>query len=164
MHPESPIRSVGIVPPEVATSVSGLEFLQAIASGAHPAPPMAAAADFWLAEVEKGRTVFEGIPSARFYNPMGSVHGGWISALLDSAMGCAVHSTLAAGQIYTTVDMTISFVRAAFERTGKLRCEGKVIHAGSRIATAEGRLFDAAGKLIAHGSETCMILAPPPGR
>ena len=105
--------------------------------------------------------MFEATPSPRFYNPLGTVHGGWISTLLDSAMGCAVHSVLKAGQAYTTVDMTVSFVRPVFEKTGKLRCEGKIIHAGSRIATAEGRVWDQAGTLIAHGSETCMVMAVP---
>jgi uncharacterized protein (TIGR00369 family) len=86
------------------------------------------------------------------------VHGGCISTLLDSAMGCAVHSVLAPGQAYTTVDMTVSFVRPVFQTTGKLRCEGKIIHAGGRIATAEGRVWDDADTLIAHGSETCLVM------
>jgi uncharacterized protein (TIGR00369 family) len=86
------------------------------------------------------------------------VHGGWIATVLDSAMGCAVHSVMKAGQAYTTVDMSVSLVRPVFARTGVLRCEGKLIHAGNRIATAEGRLWDHAGTLIAHGSETCMVL------
>ena len=102
--------------------------------------------------------VFEADPSARFYNPMGTVHGGWISMLLDSAMGCAVHSTLKPGHAFTTVDMSVSFVRPVFEATGRLVCEAEVLHAGGRIATAQGRVRDGTGKLVAHGTETCMIL------
>jgi uncharacterized protein (TIGR00369 family) len=100
---------------------------------------------------------FEASPSARFYNPMGLVHGGWLALLLDTAMGCAVHSTLEPGQIYTTVEMKTAFVRPVRETTGKLRCEGVLLHAGSRIASSEGKVFDGAGRLVAHGSETCLI-------
>lgn len=150
---------IGIVPKEVASQISGLEFLQGMLKGNFPAPPITQAADFWLAEVEPGRAVFEGEPSFRFYNPLGTVHGGWISTLLDSAMGCAAHTTLKAGQGYTTVDLTVSFVRPVYESSGKLRCEGRVIHAGGRIATAEGRLSDASGALLAHGSTTCLIFS-----
>lgn len=153
----------GVVPREIATAVSGVEFLTALRDARHPAPPFAAVADIWITEVEEGRVVFEGRPSAQFYNPLGTVHGGWISTLLDSAMGCAVHSTLQPRQAYTTVDMTVSFVRPVFEATGKLSCEGKVVHVGGRIATAEGRVWDQAGTLIAHGSETCLLIAMPAG-
>jgi uncharacterized protein (TIGR00369 family) len=152
---------VGIVPSEIATGVAGLDFLEGLRKGTHPAPPFAVETDIWIVEVESGRVIFSATPSSRYYNPLGTVHGGWISTLLDSAMGCAVHSVLKAGQAYTTIDMTINFVRAVFEKTGKLRCEGKIIHAGGRIATAEGRVWDEAGTLIAHGSETCMVMTVP---
>src|SRR5258705_8786549 len=114
--------ATGVVAREVATGVSGLEFLSALRAGVHPAPPFAEVADIWISEVEWGRVVFGAVPSARFYNPLGTVHGGWISTLLDSAIGCAVHSTLKVGQTYTTVDMAVSFVRPVFEETGKLSC------------------------------------------
>jgi uncharacterized protein (TIGR00369 family) len=156
-----PAARSGVVATEVATAVSGLEFLTALRLGTHPPPPFAEVADIWISEAEWGRVVFAAMPSARFYNPLGSVHGGWISTLIDSAMGCAVHSTLKPGQTYTTVDMAVSFVRPVFEATGQLSCEGKVIHVGGRIATAEGRVWDGAGTLIAHGSETCLLLAVP---
>jgi len=142
----------------VAKSMTGLEFLRALRDGRHPAPPFAEATDMRIVEAEHGRVVFEGNPSSRFYNPLGTVHGGWTSTLLDSAMGCAVQSVLPAGQIFTTVDMTVSFVRPVFAKTGKLRCEGTIVHAGARIATAEGRVWDDKGVLVAHGTETCMIL------
>ena len=141
-----------------ATSIAGLDFLRHLADGSYPAPPFAGETDIWIVEAERGRVLFAGTPSQRFYNPLATVHGGWISTLLDSAMGCAVHSLLAAGQGYTTVAMTISFVRPVFENTGRLSCEGKVIHAGGRIATAEGRVWDEAGTLIAHGTETCLLM------
>jgi uncharacterized protein (TIGR00369 family) len=161
MSTSHPAVEVGVVPREIATGVAGLDFLRGLRDGTQPAPPFAVETDVWIVEVESGRVVFEATPSSRFYNPLGTVHGGWISTLLDSAMGCAVHSVLKAGQAYTTIDMTINFVRAVFEKTGKLRCEGKIIHAGGRIATAEGRVWDEAGTLIAHGSETCMVMAAP---
>ena len=151
----------GLIPREIAMRMSGFELLQAVISGAQPGPPIAQTADFWIAEAEVGRIVFEGMPSMKFYNPLGTVHGGWISAILDSAMGCAVHSTLAAGQTYTTTSMTINFVRPVFEATGKVRCEGVAVHGGSRLATSEARLWDEAGKLLAHGSETCLVMTLP---
>lgn len=152
--------NVGLVPPDVAAQVSGLTFLQRLKDGQYPVPPYAATSAIALLEVEHGRVLFEGRPSLRFYNPLGTVHGGWISGLLDTAMGCAVHSMLEPGHAYTTVDMSVSFVRAVVEGSGQVRCEGKVIHKGGRIATAEGRMWDAGGTLLAHGTETCMILTP----
>jgi uncharacterized protein (TIGR00369 family) len=161
MRTSNPPVTAGARPRDIATRLAGLDFLRALREGKHPAPPFAGATDIWIAEVESGRVVFEASPSARFYNPLGTVHGGWISTLLDSAMGCAVHSLLKPGQAYTTVDMAVTFVRPVFENTGKLRCEGKIIHLGGRIATADGRVLDQAGTLIAHGSETCMVMTLP---
>lgn len=155
--------SIGITDFKVATSMSGLEFLHAMMSGKLPAPPICDVLDVLLVEAEPGRAVFEGIPSDRFRNPLGTVHGGWMTTLLDSALGCAVHSTLKAGQGYTTVDLAVSFVRAVHQTTGKVRCEGKVIHVGGRVATAEARLVDAQGKLYAHGTTTCFVMQVPPG-
>ena len=153
----------GVTDFKTATSMSGIAFLQAMMSGKFPAPPICEALDFILVEVEPGRAVFEGIPRNGFRNPLGTIHGGWMSTILDSALGCAVHSTLKAGQGFTTVDLAVSFVRAVHESTGKLRCEAKVIHAGGRIATAEGRLVDAEGKLYAHGTTTCLVMQIPAG-
>ncbi len=151
--------SFGVVDKEQAATESGIEFLRKLMDGSHPAPPFAEPSDIWMVEAESGRAVFEGNPSARFYNPMGVVHGGWTSMLLDSAMGCVVHSLLKAGQAYTTIEMKVNFVRPILEKTGALRCEAHVLHFGGRIATSEGRVVDAAGKLIAHGVETCMIFS-----
>lgn len=155
--------SFGVTDFKTATSMSGIEFLHAMMSGKFPAPPICETLDFILVEAEPGRAVFEGLPSDRFRNPLGTVHGGWMTTLLDSALGCAVHSTLKAGYGYTTVDLAISFVRAVHQSTGKLRCEGKVIHVGGRIATAEARLVDAEGKLYAHGTTTCLVMQVPAG-
>ena len=157
MNNRNPHREFGLVPPEIAGRTSGVEFLQSLLDGTHPAPPFSEVAEVWPVAVEVGRVVFEAWPSARFYNPMGLVHGGWLALLLDTAMGCAVHSALEPGQIFTTVEMKTAFVRPVRETTGKLRCEGVLLHAGSRIASSEGKVFDDAGRLVAHGSETCLI-------
>ena len=153
-----PYKNFGVVERELALRESGKAFLLKLLDGSHPAPPFSEVCDVWPVEIERGRIVFEASPSASFYNPMGTIHGGWISTILDSAMGCAVHSMLKPGQAYTTAEMKVNFVRPLLERTGKVRCEGKIIHCGARLATSEGRLHDLAGNLIAHGSETCMIL------
>ena len=154
----APQTLFGMVPAATAMKLDGLTFLRNVISQHFPAPPFAQTTDIYLVEADDGRVTFEALPATGFLNPLGTVHGGWISTLLDSAMGCAVHSTLKPGHGYTTVDMTVTFVRAVLPTSGKLTCEGKIIHSGTRIATAEGRVFDAAGKLIAHGTETCMIL------
>ena len=156
---KNPYTQFGLVDRELAVSESGYAFLLKLLDATHPAPPFSEICDVWPVEVMEGCVVFEAKPSARFYNPMGAVHGGWISTVLDSAMGCAVHSMLKAGQAYTTVEMNVNFVRPLLEQTGILRCEGKIVHSGSRLATSEGKLRDAAGNIIAHGSETCMILS-----
>lgn len=157
MAPDNPHKRFGVVDRNTAARESGYAFLMKLLDGTHPTPPFSEVSDTWLVEVGEGRVVFEARPSARFYNPMGTVHGGWISTVLDSAMGCAVHSMLKAGQAYTTVELKVNFVRPLLEQTGIVRCEGKIVHSGGRLATADGRLTDGAGKLIAHGSETCMI-------
>lgn len=153
----------GVTDFKTATSMAGIEFLRGMLGGTFPAPPIAEALDFRLVEVEHGRAVFEGIPSDRFRNPLGTVHGGWMSTILDSALGCAVHSTLKAGQGFTTVDLAVSFVRAVHQSTGRMRCEAKVIHVGGRIVTSEARLVDAEGKLYAHGTTTCLVMPVPAG-
>jgi uncharacterized protein (TIGR00369 family) len=155
------VPGAGVAQTGEPESIAGLEFLRRLADGSFSAPPFATETDIWIVEAEKGRVVFAATPSKRFYNPLGTVHGGWISTLLDSAMGCAVHSVLVPGQAYTTVDITVSFVRPVFEKTGKLKCEGKIVHVGSRIATAEGRVWDEMGTLIAHGTETCLVMKAP---
>ena len=138
--------------------LSGMDYIRAIFAGELPAPPISELMGFHGVEAEPGRAVFEMEPGPQHYNPIGSVHGGIALTLLDSAMGCAVHTTLEAGVGYTTIEVKTNFVRAITADTGLIRCEGTVIHKGSRVATAEGKLTDAAGKLLAHGTTTCLIL------
>jgi uncharacterized protein (TIGR00369 family) len=139
-------------------SMSGLEFLRAIRDGRLPAPPIARLLGFHLVEVDTGHAVFEVLPGEHHYNPIGVVHGGLAMTLLDSAMGCAVHSHMPAGSGYTTLEAKTNLTRPIGAQTGPLRAIGKVVHVGSRVATAEGRLVDGAGKLYAHATTTCMVL------
>jgi uncharacterized protein (TIGR00369 family) len=139
--------------------MSGLEHLEAIRDGEIPPPPMAELMGFDLVEVGRGRATFAVEPGEKHYNPIGVVHGGLAATLLDSAMGCAVQSTLDAGVGYTTLDLNTTFLRPMTSDTGRVVCEAVVIHTGSRIATAEGRVFSArTGKLIATGTCSCVVL------
>ncbi len=138
--------------------MSGLDLLKAMARGEFPPPPIMSTLGYEGFDVGPGWAKFDLTPAEHHYNPIGSVHGGVAATLLDSAMGCAVHSTLDAGVAYTTVDLQITYVRALTSKTGPVRCEGRVIHTGGRIATAEGRITDAEGRIYAHGTTTCLIL------
>jgi uncharacterized protein (TIGR00369 family) len=138
--------------------LSGMEYVRLIFSGELPPPPIAELMGFRGVEFEHGRAVFEMTPGPQHYNPIGSVHGGVALTLLDSAMGCAVHTTLDAGVGYTTLEVKTNFVRPITAETGLIRCEGAVLHGGSRVATAEGRLVDSSGRLLAHGTTTCLIM------
>jgi uncharacterized protein (TIGR00369 family) len=151
----------GLVPADTAKAMSGLQLLTAIMDGTLPAPPIQQAMDFRAIQLSRGFTVFAGIPKFEYYNPIGSVHGGYAACLLDSCMACAVHSTLEPGFSYTTLEIKINYVRPITSETGEVRAEGKVINSGKRIATAEGRLCDSTGKLYAHGTTTCLILTLP---
>lgn len=144
---------------EAARAMAGIEFLQAIRDGRLPSPPIAQLLGMRLAEVERGHAVFEVVPAEQYYNPIGVVHGGLALTLLDSAMACSIQTHLPAGTGYTTLEVKVNFVRAITSTTGRLRAIGKIVHAGNRVATAEGRVEDAAGKLYAHGTTTCMVLS-----
>ena len=137
--------------------MSGIEALRLIAAGELPPPPIGKTLGFGPIEVEEGRATFTIEPAEFHYNPIGVVHGGLALALLDSAMGCAVHSTLAAGVAYTTLEVKANFVRPLTSSTGLIRCTGTVVHGGRTVATAEGRIVDADGKLYAHGTSTLLI-------
>jgi len=140
--------------------LSGLDYIRAIMDGTMPPPPVAELLGFEIVEAEKGRVVFAVVPAEWMYNPIGVVHGGIAATTLDSSMGCAVHTTLAAGVGYTTTDLQIRYVRAMSDSTGRVLAEGRVVHAGRRTATAEGRVFsEDSGKLIAHGSTGCAIFS-----
>ncbi len=146
---------------EAARTMSGLDYLRAILRGDLPGAPIAHLMGFEPVEVEEGRVVFAVEPAEYHYNPIGTVHGGLACTLLDSAMGCAVHSTLPAGVGYTTLELKVNLLRPLPRDTGPVRCEGTTIYVGGRVATAEGRIVDAAGKLYAHATTTCMIFRPP---
>jgi uncharacterized protein (TIGR00369 family) len=152
----------GLTPMAEAAKMPGLAFLQGMIDGLFPAPPIARSCHFTLVSVAKGEAVFEGEPTEDFFNPLGSIHGGWIATLLDSAMACAIHTTLRPGEAYTTSQMNLNYVRAIMPATGRVRCEGKVISRGGRIATSEGRLLDQRGRVLAHGTETCFIFPLEP--
>jgi uncharacterized protein (TIGR00369 family) len=147
----------GVSSLEEMKRMSGVDFLRGILEGRVPPPPMAQTLDFHLMEVTEGRAVFQGEPGHAFYNPIGSVHGGWASTLLDSCMGCAVHSTLPQGQGYITVDIKVNLIRALSHATGPVRAIGTIVNAGRTIAIAEGRLVGPEGRLYAHGTSTCMV-------
>ena len=143
----------------VGVELVGLAFLRRIASGELPPPPMATLLGFDIAELDEGRVTFSCTPAEQHYNPIGMVHGGLAMTLLDSAMGCAVHSTLPAGSAYTTLEVKTNFVRALTAGTGRVLATGEVLHRGSRVATAEGRIVaEDSGKLLAHASTTCLIM------
>jgi uncharacterized protein (TIGR00369 family) len=144
---------------DAALVLPGLESMQAIVDGTLPPPPIARLLDFELVEVQEGRALFAMQPAEWMYNPIGSVHGGIAATILDSCMGCAVHTTLEAGVGYTTTDLQVRYIRAMSDTTGRVLAEGRVIHRGKRTATAEGRLFvESDERLLAHGSTGCVIL------
>lgn len=141
----------------VARDADGLSFMRMLVAGDVPPPPIATTLGFTAEAVERGRVVFGMEPAEYHFNPIGSVHGGVFATLLDSAMGCAVHTVLPARSRYTTLDISVKYLRPLGLDSGHLRCEGVVVHEGARIALAEGRLFDGAGGLCAHATSTCML-------
>lgn len=137
---------------------TGLQMFEAIGKGELPSVPIGASMDFWPIEFESGRFVFQGRPSVRFLNPLGTVHGGWIATLLDSAVACAVHTMLPADVGYTTAELKISYIRALTPDVPLVRAEGRVINAGRTLGFAEGRLVGPDGRLYAHATTTCAVL------
>ena len=138
--------------------LSGIEYMRELIAGRIAPPPIMKLLGYRLAQVEEGLAVFECEPAEQHYNPIGVVHGGLAMTLLDSAMGCCVHTRLPLGKGYTTLEVKINLVRAITAQTGTLRATGRVIHFGGKTATADGRLEDSQGKLYAHGTTTCIIL------
>lgn len=149
--------AAGLARPEQVMGKTGLEVMQAMLAGELPYPHIADTLDFSLVEVGYGVATFQGIPQLKHYNPLGSVHGGWYATLLDSALGCAVQTTLPAGRSYTTAELGVNIVRAANTRSGPLRAIGKVIHSGRQLATAEARIVGPDDKLYAHATTTCLV-------
>jgi uncharacterized protein (TIGR00369 family) len=151
--------SVGVPPPEMLKSLSGIEYLQRIIDGRLPRPPITETLGFAITEVAPGFALFTMTPQFRHYNPIGTVHGGVAATLLDSCMSCAVQTHLQPGTGYTTLEIKVNMVRPITDKTGPVRAEGRSLHVGRRSATAEGRIFDMAGTLLAHATTTCIIFA-----
>ena len=151
----------GVATPQQLMGLTGLEHMQRLLSGDFPPPPISETMDFALVRVEFGRAIFQGRPSAKLLNPMGTVHGGWYATLLDSAVGCAVHTALPIGRAYTTLELKMNIVRSISLKVPLVRAEGYTVHVGRQVATAEGRLFGADGTLYAHASTTCLVFEVP---
>lgn len=148
---------------QAGATMAGLEYLRAMQAGRLPGPPIMATLGIGMESADEGRVVFYCDPGEYHYNPIGVVHGGLAATLCDTATACAVHSTLPAGTGYTTLELKLNYVRPLTRDTGRIFCEGTVIHAGGRVATAEARLRDAQGTLYAHATSTCMIFRPSRG-
>jgi uncharacterized protein (TIGR00369 family) len=153
----------GVTPTDIMASMPGVEFVRAIFDGRLPAPPIMQTVEPFDCTADPGIVVMHSIPGFRHYNPIGSVHGGYAATLLDSAMGLAVHSMLPAGTGYTTLEFKISFIRGMSKDTGPVRTEGRVLNVGRRAATAEARITDAKGRLLAHATTTCLVFEIPSG-
>jgi uncharacterized protein (TIGR00369 family) len=151
----------GVTPTDVMASMAGIDFVRAIFSGKLPAPPIMQTIEPFDSTAEPGQVVMHSIPSLRHYNPIGVVHGGYAATLLDSAMGLAVHTTLPPGTGYTTLEFKVSFIKAMTKDTGAVRTEGKILNVGRRAATAEARITDAKGRLLAHATTTCLVFEIP---
>jgi uncharacterized protein (TIGR00369 family) len=153
----------GVTPLEVMASMSGLDFVRGIFEGKLPAPPIMQTVEPFESTAEPGVVAFHSVPGFRHYNPIGSVHGGYAAILLDSAMGLAVHSALPAGAGYTTLEFKVSFIKGMTKDTGPVRTEGRTLNVGRRAATAEARITDAKGRLLAHATTTCLVFELPKG-
>ena len=150
-------RTYGTVSTEQQRAMSGLEFVQGLAGGALPLNTIAQTLGYDVVEADRGRVVITLAPTGAHLNPWGTVHGGLTATILDSCMGLAIQSTLEKGFASTTLEFKISLVRAITPDTGEIRAEGKVLNGGRRIGTAEGRVTDRSGRLVAHGTTTCLI-------
>src|SRR6202163_1053618 len=156
---DQPTRKIeyGVTPPEIMASMAGVDFLRGPLEGKLPTPPIMQTIEPFDCTAEPGVVVLHTIPAFRHYNPIGSVHGGYAATLLDSAMGLAVHSMLPAGTGYTTLEFKISFIKGMTGDSGTVRTEGRVLNVGRRAATAEARITDAKGRLLAHATTTCLV-------
>jgi uncharacterized protein (TIGR00369 family) len=148
---------LGVARPDQIAGKTGLQMFEAMLAGELPRAPITATLRFWLVDASPGHAEFQGAPAFEHYNPLGSVHGGWMATLLDSCVGCAVHTLLPDGKAYTTLELKVNFVKGLSDRVPLVRAVGDVIHAGNRIATADGRLVGPDGTLYAHATTTCLI-------
>lgn len=151
---------IGVAGPDQVATLDGLSMMQAMLRGESAAPSIGRTLDFTILSVEHGRAVFQGAPNAKHLNPMGGVHGGWYAAILDSALGCSVHTTLPGGRGYTTLELKVNLIRALSPKVQRVRAIGQTIHVGLQTATAEARLVGPDGRLYAHATTTCLIFAP----
>ncbi|MES2591235.1 MAG: PaaI family thioesterase [Bacteroidota bacterium] len=140
-----------------ASQMSGMEYIEAMLNKQLPGPPVIETLDFKLKSIEPGKAVFSFVPAEFHYNPIGSVHGGVISTILDSAMGCSVHSLLPKGKAYTTLELKVNFLRAITKENAELFAVGKIIHCGNKTALVEAQVIDSQNKVYAHGVSTCLI-------
>jgi uncharacterized protein (TIGR00369 family) len=150
-------RTYGVATPEALKTHDGIDFLKAIIAGTLPHAPISELLGFHLIEAEPGRAVFEGLPEFRHYNPIGTVHGGFTATMLDSALACAIFTTMTKGDAWTTLELKINYVRPLTKDAGPVRAHGRIIHRGRTVATSEGDLKDRDGRLYAHATTTCMI-------
>ncbi|MDI9335770.1 MAG: PaaI family thioesterase [Gammaproteobacteria bacterium] len=150
----------GVLAKETMLELTGLEMLSQMLAGLGPPPPIGQSLGFLLVAIGKGEAVFQGRPNPQFYNPMGTVHGGWIATILDSCVGCAIHTLVPSGKVHTTAELKVNYVRPITTEPRLVRAYGKVLYSGNKMATAEGKVLDAAGKLYAHASTTCLIFDP----
>lgn len=162
MHPyaEDGTR-YGVVPLEAFSTMSGLEIMRAIISGDLPAPPISRTLSFGLTEADEGRVVFRGTPKSEHLNPAGTIHGGWTATIMDSALACAVQTTCKRGEAFTTTEFKVNLIRPILPDTGEVVCEAKVVSRGRTIGVSECRVFDARGRIMAFGTETCSIFPAP---
>ncbi len=153
----------GVSRPDQVAGKTGMEMMQAMLRGELPYPPIAKTLDFTLVQVGEGTAIFQGTPGPAHLNPMGTIHGGWYATLLDSALGCAVHTLMPVGRGYTTAELGVNLVKAInLHKAPRVRAEGKVIHCGRQLATAEARLYGPDGTLYAHATTTCLVFEMKP--
>jgi uncharacterized protein (TIGR00369 family) len=157
----TPKAEYGVTPTEVMASMAGIEFVRAIFANKLPSPPIMQTVEPFDCTAEPGVVVLNSIPGFRHYNPIGSVHGGYAAILLDSAMGLAVQSMLPPGMGFTTLEFKVSFIKGMTKDTGAIRTEGRILNVGRRTATAEARITDAKGRLLAHATTTCLVFEIP---
>ncbi len=147
----------GVIDPTQVSHLPGMEVMRAMMEGRLPAPTIARTLDFILVHLGEGSAIFQGAPGPEYLNPMGTMHGGWYATLLDSAMGCAVHTLMPPERGYTTTNLSVNLVRAIPGRVQRVRAEGRVLHCGRQLASAEARLIGPDGTVYAHGTSTCLV-------
>ena len=152
----------GVARRDQVAELDGLQVMQGLLSGELPYATIARTLDYLLVSVSRGHATFQGTPGQGHLNPMGTIHGGWFATLLDSALGCAVHTLMPVGRAYTTAELSVNIVRALTPKVPRVRAEGKVLHCGRQLATAEARLVGPDGTLYAHATTTCLVFEVPP--